>query len=53
VAIKKDYAEPLYNMGLAYGQLAENNQAVKYYQQAAKLGHVGAQKVLKDNGYSW
>ncbi len=53
VAIKNDYAEPLYNMGLAYGQLAENNQAVKYYQQAAKLGHVGAQKVLKDNGYSW
>lgn len=53
LALKKDYAEPMYNMGLAYGQLGENTNAVKYYQQAAKLGHAGAQRVLKDNGYSW
>jgi tetratricopeptide (TPR) repeat protein len=53
LAIKPNYAESMYNMGLAYGQLQDNNNALTYYRQAAKLGHGGAQKVLKDNGYSW
>lgn len=53
LGVKKDYAEPMYNMGLAYGQLGENSNAVNWYQRAARLGHAGAQKVLKDNGYSW
>jgi protein O-mannosyl-transferase len=53
LALKPDYAEPMYNMGLAYGQKNDQQQALNYYRQAAKLGHAGAQKVLKDNGYNW
>lgn len=53
IALKSNYNEPMYNMGLAYGQMGNQNEAVKAYQQAARLGHAGAQKILKDNGFSW
>jgi len=53
LAIKPDYAEPMYNMGLAYGQNNNQEQALSFYRKAARLGHVGAKKVLQDNGYNW
>jgi len=52
-SLRSDYSEPQYNLGLYWSQQNNQNKALEHYQKAARLGHEGAQQLLKQNGFSW
>ncbi len=45
--------EVYYNRAIIYGRLGDEQQAIENYKKAARLGHKGAQEVLKSKGNSW
>jgi TPR repeat protein len=51
-AAAQNHAEALYSLGLMFqagkGVILSNEEAAKYYEMAAKQGHVPAQKALKE-----
>ena len=45
--------EVYYNRAIISGRLGGEQQAIENYKQAARLGHKGAQEVLKSKGITW
>jgi tetratricopeptide (TPR) repeat protein len=53
LALEPNNASAYMNMGIVYANLRDYDNAVWHYQQAARLGHYAAQKVLREIGEGW
>ena len=52
IELDPDDAYTYYNLGIAYYN-SNFDKALIYIKKAARLGHIGAQDWLKENGYEW